>query len=445
MRRHWLYILLLMSSVLTLSAQPLTLDSCLRLAKENNRELRNAALDVRKAEEVKKQAFTKYFPNISGMALGYHSLNPMVEVGVNDIVHNRQAREILNMLYKQYGAALGIDNTLSLFQHGVVAGVTAVQPIFAGGQIVNGNRLAKVGIEAAALQAEIAEREILQTVEESYWLVVGLEDKQQTLRAVETLLDTVQNNVRTAIAAGLAIENDMLRVEIKKNEIRSQTLQLNNGLRLARQALCQAVGIPYSDTLQIADSIAHAPHLLIAEEDPAVYVDSRPESRLLGLQVEAEQLQKKMDIGKTLPQIGFGLAYSYNDMLFDKDAHNGTAFFTVSVPLTDWWETSHKLKQRDYSIEQARNTEEDMREKMILQNTQTYNAMQEAAEHLNIISTTIENAKENLRLSQLNYRAGLVPLSDLLEAQTLYLQAQNDYTDALIAYKVNLRRWEELK
>ena len=439
-----LSLLITVGSAIAAKAEPLSLDSCLQLARENNVELKNAQLEIKKAEETKKQALTKYFPNVSGIALGYHSLHPMVEIGMEDIVHNNAVLDLLNLLYEQYGALLGLNNTISLFQHGVTAGVTAVQPVFAGGRIVNGNRLAKIGIEAATLQNEIKERELLQTVEESYWLVVGLQEKRATLEAVQTLLDTIEQNVETAISAGLAIPNDKLRILIKQNEVRSKALQLENGLSLARQALCMAIGLPYSDSLMITDSITVTDLQLMSKDERKYAVLDRPESRLLDLQIRAEQLQKKMDIGTALPQAAFGLAYSYNDMLFDKPAHNGTAFFTVSVPLTDWWETAHKIRQRNYSIEQARNTQQDMEAKMVLQTEQAYHATEEALRHLDIIRTTLAHSEENLRLSQLNYQAGLAPLSDLLEAQSLLLQARNDYTDAMISYRVNLRRYEQL-
>ena len=82
-----------------LQAQPsLSLDSCKALTRRNNVVVRNAELDVQAAREVKKQALTKYFPNVSGVALGYHALNPLIEYGIGD-VKNAEARE---MLYNWY-------------------------------------------------------------------------------------------------------------------------------------------------------------------------------------------------------------------------------------------------------------------------------------------------------------------------------------------------------
>ena len=124
--------LCLVFSVHGMADRLLTLDSCLSLAQQHNKKIQQAALNVSKAEEVKKQAMTKYFPQVSASAVGYHSLHPMVEIGIDDI-SNASVRDLLTTLYGNYGAALGLDNTLSLFHYGYQVGVTAVQPVYMGG------------------------------------------------------------------------------------------------------------------------------------------------------------------------------------------------------------------------------------------------------------------------------------------------------------------------
>ena len=79
----------------------LSLDSCKALALRNNLEIKNAALDLEAAQEVKKQAFTKYFPNVSVMAGGYYAAKPLIEYGIDDI-GNAEARQWLHNLYYEY-------------------------------------------------------------------------------------------------------------------------------------------------------------------------------------------------------------------------------------------------------------------------------------------------------------------------------------------------------
>ncbi len=466
------YLLALTITVLPIlsgNAQVLTLDSCLALARQNNKELRRAELDIEKAQQVKNQAFTNYFPQVKATAIGYHSLHPMVEVDIDDI-NNASVRDLLTTLYGNYGAALGLDNTISLFQYGYQAGVTALQPVYMGGKIVAGNRLAKVGVEAAQLQTQITERDLLEQVEESYWLVVGLTEKQQTLHAVTALLDTIHRTVQSAVGAGLALQTDLLQVELRQSEIHRTQIQLGNGLALAKRALWQAISptmtqSPTSPTppkegladymnLQVepisTDTIMLVP-LFEGGGGVVGTLGNSPESSLLSLQVRAAELQRRMHIADALPQVAVGAHYGYSNMQANflrnglgNKTGNGAVFVSVSVPLTDWWTTGHKIREDNIAVEQARLQEQNTNELLSLRTQQAYDKTIEAYSLVSENRHALDIARENYRLSGVNYRAGMGTITDLLTAQTTFLQAENNLTDAIISYRVNLRRYTDL-
>ena len=457
-----LLLIVMAMHTLSIKAQVLTIDSCLSLARQNNKELRHAELNIEKAQQVKNQAFTNYFPQVKATAIGYHSLHPMVEVGIDDI-NNASVRDLLTTLYGNYGAALGLDNTISLFQYGYQAGVTALQPVYMGGKIVAGNQLAKVGVEAARLQTQITERDLLEQVEESYWLVVGLTEKQQTLQAVTVLLDTIHRTVQVAVNAGLALQTDLLKVELRQSEIHRTQIQLDNGLALAKRALWQAIspttksptsptppkeGLPDYNSLQVepssADSALQTPPL---KEGYGEVI----ESSLLSLQVRAAELQRRMHIADALPQVAVGAHYGYSNMQANflrnglgNKTGNGAVFVSVSVPLTDWWKTGHKIREDNIAVEQARLEEQHTNELLGLRTQQAYDKTVEAYSLVSENRHALDIARENYRLSGVNYRAGMGTITDLLTAQTTLLQAENNLTDAIISYRVNLRRYTDL-
>lgn len=453
-----LLLIVMAMHTLSIKAQVLTIDSCLSLARQNNKELRHAELNIKKAQQVKNQAFTNYFPQVKATAIGYHSLHPMVEVGIDDI-NNASVRDLLTTLYGNYGAALGLDNTISLFQYGYQAGVTALQPVYMGGKIVDGNQLAKVGVEAARLQTQITERDLLEQVEESYWLVVGLTEKQQTLQTVTALLDTIHRTVQVAVNAGLALQTDLLKVELRQSEIHRTQIQLDNGLVLAKRALWLSIskdsptppskeGLTDYMSLQVepihTDSALQAPPLKEGYGEV-------PESSLLSLQVRAAELQRRMHIADALPQVAVGAHYGYSNMQANFLRHglgnktgNGAVFVSVSVPLTDWWNTGHKIREDNIAVEQARLEEQHTNELLGLRTQQAYDKTVEAYSLVSENRHALDIARENYRLSGVNYRAGMGTITDLLTAQTTLLQAENNLTDAIISYRVNLRRYTDL-
>lgn len=441
--KHIFCAFLIFGCLLQNFAQTLSLDSCQQLVLQNNAMMKNAQLDVLVAQQVKNQVLTKFFPNISAMAGGYHALNPLIEYGIKD-VNNAEARQMLYNAYAEYGAAIGLPNSISMCENGLVVGATAIQPVFMGGQIVNGNRLAKVGVQAAELQSQLTREELLQQTEESYWLVVSLYEKKKTLEQALIFLDTLYRDVTTAHNAGLVTQNEELKVVLKQNELKSNLLQVNNGIVLSSMALCQMVGIDYDENLRLSDTLNDNIIKDIQSCDATTAVSHRKETQLLDIQVKAEELKKKMTIGESLPQVLVGLGASYGNLVFDRNKFNGIAFATLQIPLTNWWESSYKIKQQNLMIQKAENQKNDLTQKMMLETRQAWNNAVEAAEQIQLMRNTVTNAKVNLNTSTVNYKAGLTPISDLLEAQTLYRQSQDQYTDALISYKLKLAHYHTL-
>ena len=426
-----------------LGAQELSLDSCLQMARTNHPMLKQAQLGVQRAEQVKMQAFTHYFPQVQGSAFGFHALHPVIEVGIEDI-GNATVRDLLTTLYGSFGEALGLDNTINLFEHGYMVGVTAVQPVFMGGKIIAGNQLAKVGVEAAKLRADITERDQLEQVEESYWLVYGLQQKQTIIDDANRLLDTICRVVESSVQAGLALPSDLAQVQIQRDEIARQQMQLYSGLRLARGALALSIGLPNGDSIVVAEQAVMVDSLLPV--DSAVVTT---EHQLLALQIRAAQLEKRMALADALPHLAVGANYSYSrwqaNMLRDGlggKTGNGALFVTLNVPLTEWWNTGHKLREKQYAIEQARIEAEYIGARLDLQTRQIYDQMTDALAMMQIQQRTMDHAQQMYELTRVNYEAGLATITELLQAQTRLTKAQNDLTDAQIAYRVYCRRYK---
>lgn len=425
------------------NAEPLTLDSCLNLAKQNNADIRTSQLEIDKAREVKAQVFTRFFPQVSAGAFAYHALNPMVAFGINDI-QSADARRILQALYDLVSESTDISADISLMRHGLLVNAVAAQPVFVGGRIVNATRLANLGVEAAKLQAQVSERDVLENIESTYFLVLGLQDKVTTIESTLSLLDSLTHTVNVAFSAGLVTKTDALQVELKKNEIRAMELQLRNAISLASQLLCIQLGIDYPEEgLVLSDKeVAHSSKISIM---PSMQKDvTRPESQLLAMQIEAEQLRKRITIGAALPQVMLGGAYYWGNPIKADYNHNGLLFATATIPLSQWWETSHKIREHNIAIHQYELQRDNLLKQMTLEQQQAFNQMMEASALLTSDSSALEMALENYRLATVNYRAGVNTLNDVLQANTLLLQAQNAITDRRISYLNARRRYTDL-
>lgn len=171
---------------------------------------------------------------------------------------------------------------------------------------------------------------------------------------------------------------------------------------------------------------------------PEEGADRRAEMRLLEAQVEAARYRKRMALGKNLPTVGIGAGYVYHDFT-DKDTDFGMVFASVSLPISAWWGGSHALKRERLKQQQAENDREDARGMMLVEIESKWNDLQEAYSQILLSERSIASATENLRLNNDYFRAGTVPLTDLLDAQTLLQQSRDLRTDACTAYYENSR------
>ena len=161
----------------------------------------------------------------------------------------------------------------------------------------------------------------------------------------------------------------------------------------------------------------------------------------MGKQVEAAKLQRKLAVGQNLPTIGVGVSYNYHNIL-DNDRSFGMVFATVNVPISDWWGGSHAVKRKKIEQQKAVDQMEDNSQLLQIRMQNAWNGVQESYQQLTIAQRSIEQAEENLRLNRNYYHAGTSKMSDLLQAQLLYQQAQDHRTDAFSDYQNKLLEYK---
>ena len=447
-RKLGLILALCTISILPLRAQLLTLDSCLSSARQRNCTIRSAALEVAISQEVKKQMLWKYFPQVSLQGFAFGAAKPLIDAdvtemglkgGTKDLL--KSTFEILDQIAKSSDPNAEISSNVQMLRWGGLAKAQAMQPVYWGGQIVTANKLAKLGIDASRLKQEVSERDVLQEVTDTYWLVAGLMEKRQTVSKVLSLLDTVNTIANVAYNNGLVTGNDLLKVQLKMNEMQTKSMQLEDGIQLASRLLCQLIGQPYDHELQL-EPLPEPQLSSLAEQPDTICISQRPEVQLLELNVRYNKLNKRLTLGEALPHLAVGVMGGYSNF-FEKHTWNGLALVNLSIPLTGWGEMAHRLKQHNMQIEQAELMQQDLSGKLQLQNRQVYDQLIESLKLMEQHRSARQLAQDNYRISLMNYEAGVGTMSELMESEALLLQAENAFTDALITYCTAQRKYND--
>lgn len=419
-------------------AQTLSLDSCKSLALRNNYGVKSAASELLQSEEVKKNAFTNYFPKVSAGLTALKTNDYLIKGNIPQMnlpVYDGNPANLATATQFAYFPSI----SLKLLDYMNMANLMVAQPVYTGGRILNGNKLANLGYEINKEKQALTETEVLVKTEELYWTVITLEEKLKTLDSYILLLDTLHHDVNVALKAGLIQRSDLLKVQLKQNELQMNRMRLTNGIALSKRALCQHIGIAYDSTLTLSsfpsDEVFLSNQNISKEE-----VTSRNEYKILEKVITVEELQMKMIRGEFLPQVSVGGIGYYLDAMKSTN-NNAMVFATVSIPITDWWGGSHKLKESNAKVESARYKLAETTELLSLQITQVRNVMNENFFQISIAQKSVEQAMENLKVTNDNYKAGLTGMSDLLEAQSAYQSVFNSLTEAKCNYQIAKARY----
>ena len=432
--------LIALGCAMSASAQTYTLEQIKDSALRNNVAIHSAEYSVKAAQQQRKEAFTKYFPSVSGTGLWYNANKGMAQTTINpsEQMSPELGAALAQSLPQEAVAALSNPVSISLMKHGTIGSLMAVQPVFAGGQIVNGNKLAKVGEEVSRLQLQLSKNEVEKTAEQYFWQLVSLQEKMKTVEAVDTLLRDIYKDVDVAVRAGVAMRNDLLQVQLRQNDIQSQRLKLQNGISIVRLLLSQYCGLRDTSFCISFDTAAIPPSPL----GEWAGVSILPEYQLLHKQVEAASLQKKLTVGQNLPTVAVGAGYNYHNLLENNHSF-AMVFATVNVPISDWWSGSHAIKRKKIEHQKAVEQLEDNAQLLKIRMQNAWNGVEESYQQLQLSAHSIEQASENLRLNRNYYRAGTSKMSDLLEAQLLYQQALDKHTDAFAAYQNKILEYKQ--
>lgn len=393
---------------LTGAAQTYTLEECCRLALEQNAKIKTATGDLSAAEMEKKEAFTNFLPSVSLMGGAMKADDAMLQM------------------------AMG-DQTMSLMDGGMYGNVMVSLPVYAGGKILNGHKLAKLGVEISELQLHQTRNEVELTVTQSYWQIVVLTEKLRTLESVRTLLENMNRDVNHAVEAGIRQRNDLLQIQLRKNDTQSSFIDVEKDLELCKMLLAQYMGLE-SGKVEVAtsfDTTPVSPDALFVNHAEAL--ETTPEYRLLQKNVEAARLQKRLALGEYLPTVSVSGGYMYQDFM-GPSQNSLMGMVSVSIPIS--WKAPYSVKKQKYRYRNAVTNLNDGGEQLMIRMQKTRNDLQSAYQQVLIAQKSIEQATENLRLNENYYKAGTSGMSDLLDAQALFQQSKDKYAEVRANYEI---------
>lgn len=433
--KHWMLLFLFaLAGQLATAQEPvqLNLKDALNYALEANQNARKAKLDVENSEYKIDEVRARALPQINGSAALTN--NPLLQMSAlpNIFGPNPNPNETILVAFGQkWGANAGVSLSQALFDKSVLTGLDA----------------AKATREFYRLSAQLTEEQVIEQVATNYYQV--LVQRQQIAVIDSTIRNTqkVQNILEGQYKNGLAKKIDVDRISVSVSNLQSKRQQLLNGVTLLENQLKFYMGMPINTAISIPDAQINSIQPQAVAVNEGINVSNRLEYRLLESQENLLGYQKQAYKNEYYPSLSLSSNYSYqgmgNNVPLFKGQSKGVNWFDAAsvsvnlrIPIFNGGATKARIRQADISIKKLA---EDKANASLALNL----AFENAKTQINNSIITLNAQQKNVQLaqqvftnSQNNYNNGLASLTDLLNAETSLTEANNNYSSALLNYRV---------
>ena len=473
----------MLTATLTAGAQRvLTLDECRQLASDNNKQLGVARVKQEVALNTRKAVRTKYLPKVDVLGgyeffsreisllnkdqkatfanlgttamtgVGEHMSTALMGLVQQGLITPEMAQQLGGLVGQmgeplaQLGNQMGqkINDAFKTDTRNIfAASVMLRQPIYMGGAITAANRMADINEQLVANELEGIRQATTSHVDEVYWTVVSLKQKQQLANSYRDLVQKLDDDVHKMIEEGVATRATGLKVDVKVNEADMQVTQVEDGVVLAKMLLCQLCGLPLDSDITLADEgkdvLPYSPDSENTGNEVAF--ENRSELKMLENAVQLSQQATKLVRAAYLPQVALTGGY----LLSNPSLYNGferkfkgvwNVGVTLRVPVWNWFEGEYKVRASRAATTMAEMELSDAREKIELQLEQCRFKLKEANKRLLMSKNNLTSADENLRCANVGFREGVMEATDVMAAQTAWQQAQSQKIDAEVEVKL---------
>lgn len=311
-------------------------------------------------------------------------------------------------------------------------------------QVFTGLKAAKKSVEYYELLNKVSQENVIQQVATNFYQVLISKEKISVINTNLKQMSQLEEMVRGRYENGLAKKIDLDRIKVNKSNLQTEKLGLEDALSQQENLLKYYMGMPITEEISLISSPVESFSLIPVFEEKNFSTKELNEFKVLELQDELLDLQKKAQKAEAYPTLSLDANYTYNTESSKLDIYSGNALnydfsavkLTLSIPVFDG--NARRSKIRQIEIESQK-----VQQEMKRANNELLMNLKNAERKMTISLERIHTQEENKELAQTifistqnNYRNGLASLTDLLDAESELVATQDNYHEALLNYKI---------
>lgn len=407
-----------------------SLEDLKRLALERNLGLKSSEVDVLSAKSEVRGRYAEFFPKLSVEA-HYSRDEHLQRVQVAPGSFNASPP------LPPSESALALGDLTNYGLH-----LALEQPLFTGGALFYGYQGAKLGSALAGLQHQQTLQDLLLRVELSYWDILKTERllhvaEQQVLDLTEHL-----RVVKASYDAGSVPFNEVLKTTVNKAEAEQRRLTAKNNADLAKMDMNNILRQDLTTPLALGsgEEEPKAPDLIAYDEAVKIAMAHRPEVAAGQTEVRTMDTRRKQARSGFYPTLSAVASYDQNKETSNVIPKNWEILGVMRWTFWEWGKTEQEVERARLRLRQSEMNLQALEDQIALEVRQHYLAAAEAKEKIAVARSAVDQAKENYRITEERFKAGVTTNTEVLDAESLLISAQANLTNAVYDFQSAMAR-----
>ena len=405
----------------------LNLPKTVQMALDYNRDIKNSQYALKKAEYAINQAQAGKKPTV-------------------DYTFGAQrSRATDAATYSRAASLMGSANSISnAFSNGISVNI----PLYTGGLVEGQIDVAKLGKTNAQEEILRVEQATKYSAIEGYYGLLAYQELQGVYHEAVDNLQGHLDNVQAQYNVGTKAKVDVLSSDVSLANAKTTAITADNNVAIAESNLNNILGLPLETKLNLADhQLPFDTYNISLQEAMDYAMKYRPE--VLQAAIAVQEAERSIDIADAgnKPTVAITGGNDWADNTFpviDANKRSWKVAAGVTYNFYDGGATKAKVNQAKQDLLVARETEQKTRESVQLQVKQAYLNIRSAAQKVEETQTVVDQARENYRIQNIRYQAGVGINLDVLDAQLSLNQAQVNHIQALYDYNVGIAKLEQV-
>lgn len=405
----------------------LNLPKTVQMALDYNRDIKNSQYALKKAEYAINQAQAGKKPTVD------YTFGAQRNRATDAATYNRAASLM--------GGANSITNAFS-------NGISVNIPLYTGGLVEGKIDVAKLGKTNAQEEILRVEQATKYSAIEGYYGLLAYQELQGVYHEAVDNLQGHLDNVQAQYNVGTKAKVDVLSSDVSLANAKTTAITADNNVAVAESNLNNILGLPLETKLNLADhQLPFDTYNISLQEATDYAMKYRPE--VLQAAIAVQEAERNIDIADAgnKPTVAITGGNDWADNTFpgiDANKRSWKVAAGVTYNFYDGGATKAKVNQAKQDLLVARETEQKTREAVQLEVKQAYLNIRSAAQKVEETQTVVDQARENYRIQNIRYQAGVGINLDVLDAQLSLNEAQVNHIQALYDYNVGIAKLEQV-